>query len=134
MANRKLCGTTFEGYEASDYAKKNGYLDYGTLAKAFDLVLHNSIMEVTYGIGEWELENGFENDVDEEWEQEISQYYIISDMGATILKEWTNEIVFYNQELDMYVWGVTHYGTSWDYVLTNIELNSDEGKGERKDE
>ena len=56
------------------------------------------------------------------------------EMAATILKEWTNEIVFYNQELDMYVWGVTHYGTSWDYVLTNIELNSDEGKGERKDE
>lgn len=122
MANRKLCGTTFYEYEASDYAKKNGYLDYGTLAKVFDSILHNSIMEVTYGIGEWELENGFENDEDD---MEIFQYYIISNEGATILKEWTNEIVFYNQELDMYVWGVTHYGTSWDYVLTNIPLNYD---------
>lgn len=54
---------------------------------------------------------------------EIYQYYIISDSGAYILKEWTNEIVFYNEELDMYVWGVTHFGTSWDYVLTDIKLN-----------
>ena len=22
----------------------------------------------------------------------------------------------------MYVWGVTHWGTSWDYVLTDIEI------------
>lgn len=52
--------------------------------------------------------------------QEVFQWFIISDNGAEILKEWTEEIVFYNAELDMYVWGVTHYGTSWDYVLTDI--------------
>ena len=53
---------------------------------------------------------------------EIFQYYIVSDNGARILEE-INEIVFYNEELDMYVWGVTHYGTSWDYVLTDIRCN-----------
>ena len=53
---------------------------------------------------------------------EIYQYYIVSDNGARILKE-INEIVFYNEELDMYVWGVTHWGTSWDYVLTDIPCN-----------
>ncbi len=53
---------------------------------------------------------------------EIYQYYIVSDNGAEILKE-INEIVFYNEELDMYVWGVTHWGTSWSYVLTNIKCN-----------
>lgn len=57
---------------------------------------------------------------------EIFQYFIISDNGAEILKDWTNEIVFYNEELDMYVWGVTHWGTSWDYVLTDIKLNCGE--------
>lgn len=57
---------------------------------------------------------------------EIFQYFIISDNGAEILKNWTNEIVFYNEELDMYVWGVTHWGTSWDYVLTDIKLNCGE--------
>jgi hypothetical protein len=26
----------------------------------------------------------------------------------------------------MYIWGVTHYGTSWDYVLTDIKIELDE--------
>ena len=58
--------------------------------------------------------------------EEIFQYFIISDNGAEILKDYTNEIVFYNETLDMYVWGVTHWGTSWDYVLTDIRLNCGE--------
>lgn len=57
---------------------------------------------------------------------EIFQYFIISDNGAEILKEYTDEIVMYNTELDMYVWGVTHYGTSWDYVLTDIPCGESE--------
>ena len=51
---------------------------------------------------------------------EIYQWYIISDEGARICEEF-NEIVYYNETLDMYLWGVTHCGTSWDYVLTDIE-------------
>lgn len=58
----------------------------------------------------------------ENYPPEIFQYYIISDSGANILCELTNEIVFYNEELDMYVWGVPHYGTAWDYVLTDIPV------------
>lgn len=53
---------------------------------------------------------------------EIFQYFIISDSGAEILKDYTNEIVYYIPALDCYVWGVTHYGTSWDYVLTDIKI------------
>ena len=57
-------------------------------------------------------------DYDEETDSytEIFQYYIVSDNGAEILQE-AEEIVYYNEELDMYVWGVTHWGTSWDYVM-----------------
>lgn len=51
---------------------------------------------------------------------EVYQWYIIDDTGARICKEF-NEIVYYNEELDMYLWGVTHWGTSWDYVLTDIK-------------
>ena len=51
---------------------------------------------------------------------EVFQWYIIDDNGARICKEF-NEIVYYNEELDMYLWGVTHWGTSWDYVLTDIK-------------
>ena len=30
--------------------------------------------------------------------------------------EHTDEPVFYDAELGLYVWGITHFGTSWDYV------------------
>ena len=59
---------------------------------------------------------------------EIFQYYIISSQGAEILEDYTDEIVYYNSDLDMYVWGVTHWGTSWDYVLTDIKIELDENK------
>lgn len=64
---------------------------------------------------------------EQNYNPDIFQYYIISDNGADILERETNEIVFYNNELDLYVWGVTHWGTSWDYVLTDIALDIEEG-------
>ena len=59
-------------------------------------------------------------------DDEIFQYFIVSDNGAEILKEYTNDPIFYNEELDMYVWGVTHWGTAWDYVLTDVVLELEE--------
>lgn len=154
-------GKYFNGNEISEYGQQHGYVDYATLAKSFDAVLNNGIIQSTWDVvGYWEQESGFvdnseeieelnekieelmldnENDehteeieelqdrIDELEEQQdrtddIYQYYIVSDNGARILKE-INEIVFYNEELDMYVWGVTHFGTSWSYVLTNIKCN-----------
>ena len=53
---------------------------------------------------------------------DIFQYFIVDNKGADILKE-AGEIVYYCEKLDMYVWGVTHWGTSWDYVLTNIKID-----------
>jgi uncharacterized protein YydD (DUF2326 family) len=64
-------------------------------------------------------------ELENEEQGEIFQYYIISDSGYQILKYHTNEIVYYIPILDIYVWGVTHYGTSWDYVLTNIKIEED---------
>ena len=163
-------GEYFYGNKISDYGLKNGYVDYRTLAKAFDGVMANDIIKKTNGvIGYWEQTSGnvdntekidelrekieeletelykyeypqddeyyditcqieeLENKISElEEEQDyypdIFQYYIVSDSGAELLEE-INEIVFYNEELDMYVWGVTHFGTSWDYVLTDIKCN-----------
>ena len=56
---------------------------------------------------------------------EIFQYFIVSSNAVDILA-YNNEIVFYCEALDMYIWGVTHWGTSWDYVLTDIPLNCGE--------
>jgi hypothetical protein len=118
----------FYGNKISDYGLEHGYVDYKTLAKSFDLVLNNNIINYEDNYNNWELINGL--DYDEEYDEytEVFQYYIISDNGADILQELTDEIVYYNEKLDMYLWGITHYGTAWDYVLTDIKIKLDDDK------
>lgn len=118
----KLPSVYFYGNEASEYAKENGYLDYRTLAKAFNHVLANDLMSSTAELGYWETVSGEDYNEESDTYAEIYQYYIVDEQGAEILQE-VGEIVYYNEALDLYIWGVTHYGTAWDYVLTNIPLN-----------
>lgn len=126
------------GNMVSEYGVQNGYMDYRTLANIVgDMILNNNIFN-SCEVYEWELESGVDyiaydeegNEIDpcseEEYDRdyiEVFQYYIISDRGAEILKEFTNEIVYYNEKLDMYLWGITHFGTGWDYVLTDLKLS-----------
>ena len=113
----------FYGNEVSEYAKENGWVDYETLAKAFDAVMNNDIISETSRMGvEWELVHGCEEDEEGNY-HEIFQYFIISPSGYEVLEYWTDEIVFYSEQLNMYVWGVCHFGTSWDYVLTEIKID-----------
>ena len=116
----------FYGNEISEYGRQHGYVDYRTLAKSFDAVLNNDIINKTSDIGYWDVINGSEYDEETDSYVDIFQYYIISSQGAEILQRETEEIVFYNEELDMYVWGVTHFGTAWDYVLTDIQCEIEE--------
>lgn len=60
------------------------------------------------------------------YNQDIFQYFIVSDYGAEMIKQYTEDPLFYNETLDMYVWGITHYGTAWSYVLTDVNLNCKE--------
>jgi hypothetical protein len=117
----------FCGNRISDYGLQNGYVDYRTLAKAFDAVLCNDITKLFYvdingEYNEPELYNSSDYDPENDCYCEIYQYYIISSNGADILADYTDEIVYYLPALDVYVWGVTHFGTSWDYVLTDIKI------------
>lgn len=109
------------GHKVSEYGLENGYLDYLTLSKIVgDRVLNNYIVEET-GYENWQLESGEEENEDG-YLYDIYQYYIITAGGARFLEEYTDEIVYYNEDLDMYLWCITHFGTSWDYVLTDIKL------------
>lgn len=109
------------GHKVSDYGLEHGYLDYLTLSKIVgDCVLNNNIYEYA-GYENWMLESGSEED-DEGNYLEVYQYYIITDSGAKFLEDYTDEIVYYHEDLDMYLWGITHWGTSWDYVLSDISL------------
>lgn len=67
-----------------------------------------------------------EEEQERSYNQEIFQYYIVSDQGAEMIKQYTEDPLFYNETLDMYVWGITYYGTAWGYVLTDVKLNCKE--------
>ncbi len=111
----KLYGDKVYGEKVSDYGLEHGYLDYNTLAKIVgDCILNNTILEET--MYDWDVVT------DCDYVEDIYQYYIISEQGYEFLNEYTDEIVFYNEKLDIYLWGITHFGTSWDYVLTDIKL------------
>jgi len=159
----------FYGNEVSSYGQENGYVDYRTLAKAFDAVMANDLMQQTdgAGLGYWEQESGYidnseqieeleeqieeledlitedsteeqdaetqekidaireqieELEEEQDNQREVFQWFIVDSQGADILKE-AGEIVYYNETLDLYLWGVDHWGTSWDYVLTNIKID-----------
>lgn len=134
------------GENVSSYGLENGYVDYKCLSDIVgNMILNNNIIK--YEIDYWECLNGsdiryyntstgeyMEYDDIENWDDieesylDIYQYYIITRYGYEILEKFTDEIVYYNEELDIYLWGITHYGTSWDYVLTDIKIVDDEGK------
>ena len=51
--------------------------------------------------------------------EEVYQYYIISEIDAERLADYTNEVVIYNEDLDLYILCVTHFGTAWSGVPSN---------------
>ena len=51
--------------------------------------------------------------------------FIISDSDAERLSEYTNELVYYCEPLDLYILGVTHFGTPWSGVSANWKDDSD---------
>ena len=119
----------FFGNEISAYGVKNNRVDYRALAKSFDAVLCNDITKLFYSTinneyNEIEYYNGTDYN-EEDYYYDVYQYYVISSYGAEILERYTNEIVYYLPAIDIYVWGVTHFGTSWDYVLTDIKINEE---------
>ena len=77
-------------------------------------ILENEINEINEQIEELERE--------QDDEPEVFQWFIVDNWGARLLQK-INEIVYYNKKLDMYLWGVTHCGTGWNYVLTNIKID-----------
>ena len=102
------------GYEVSKHGLENGYLDYHTMSKLVGpCILNNTVRSET--AEHWEM-------LTDDFDEAIYQDYIISEAGYYFLFDYTDEIVFYNENLDIYVWSITHFGTSWDYVLTNVKL------------
>ena len=109
-------------------------ISYGTLTSFIftDMILCNNIVRYS---DNWDLELGEEYNEEEGEYIDIYQYYIvdIDNWRLEKYKEYLEEtntksdlILWYDNELDIYILGVDHCGTSWSYVPTNIEINKQE--------
>jgi hypothetical protein len=123
----------FYGKEITPEEIKNGYINYRTLASCFDAILCNDITKLFYNTiaGEYnepEIVNGSDYDDENDYYYDIYQYYIIDNNGYDILSSCTDEIIYYIPILDIYVWGVTHFGTPWNGVNTDIKIKLTEAE------
>ena len=93
-----------------------------------NLVLNNDIMPTL-------ISSGFEFDIycgadyDEEdfyYDYDVYQNFIISSGDAERLSEYTNELVYYCEDLDLYILGVCHFGTPWNGVPANWKDDDNE--------
>lgn len=104
----------YRGVYISEYGMENGELDYRSLANIVGpYILNNSIRDNIES--DWEVYCGNSDDY-------IMHEYIITDTGAAFLKQYTDELVFYNGDADIYIWAITHTNTAWHYVLTGTKL------------
>lgn len=102
--------------ELNDEEKKTGRVSYRRLIDRYidDLVLCNNIVNIDGAL--------FDNMVNIEEDDEIYQYYLcnLSDFEREKLIEYGVSLS-YSELLDCDVLLVTHYGTSWDYVMTDVK-------------
>ena len=82
-------------------------------------------------LSKYDFEFEINNDYDEETEEytDIYQYYLI-DINDYIMEKLQNlnckdVIVAWSERLGEHVLLVDHFGTSWDYVMTDIKYTND---------
>ena len=102
--------------ELNDEELRTGKVSYKRIVERFidNLVLCNDINEIDNSI--------FYNMEEIEDDLEIYQYYLcnLSNQEVEQLKEY-GIILSYSDMLDLDVLCVEHYGTSWDYVMTDVK-------------
>lgn len=92
-----------------------------------NLVMNNCIIQELSAKGFYfDIENGTDYDEEEDYYYDVYQYFIIDDRDAERLKEYTNELVYYCEDLDMYILGVCHFGTPWNGVPANWKDDDNE--------
>ena len=114
----------------------NGYLNLLEFIKHLELnmVLNNEIIK--YGEFEllnkeelWECfivdieeENLDEDEIEEFFAENVTdvyQYYIVPEWEVSYWLNYTDYPVYYSDELDMSLVGITHFGMGWEYFDTN---------------
>ena len=120
--------------EVSEMAREENRLDYATMTKwCADGAM------VFLNVSPWKMaedwEKQTERDFDcfadaeeqdeDEADEEVFQWFIIDENSAEFFVHYTNELIYYSDSLDMYILGVTHFGTAWRCVMTEWKLEEE---------
>lgn len=65
-----------------------------------------------------ELEDVIYDYCSENLETDIYQYYIINPADVTYFNKYTDYPIYYSEEYDLYLVGITHYGMGWSFFFT----------------
>lgn len=121
--------------DLNEYEKENNKISFKRLVnKLFsDMILCNDITKLFYAdingkYIEPEIEIGTDYDEENDEYIDVYQYFIVDFPGYiySLFEQYKEQlgkefILYYIEELGIYILGVTHFGTGWDYVLTDIE-------------
>ena len=115
--------------EVSEMARERKRLDYDSMVE-WSTYGHMVRLNVSpWSMAEdWEKQNDDEEDEEQdedEADEEVFQWFIISEHSVEFFVHYTNELIYYSESLDMYLLGVTHFGTEWSYVMTEWKLEEE---------
>lgn len=98
---------------------------YASLCNRFfdNMILCNDIYKADPNL---ELITGVDYDEENEEYIDIYQYFIVSiNTNEEDIERFNYDndiILYYSELLDVYILGVQHFGTSWSYVETGVEM------------
>ena len=109
------------------YYMDSNYINYSALVNFLftDMILCNNILNVNDNYLYCQLECGNDEDAD------FYQYYIVN-IDTWRFEQYVNYCetkgietltVYYLDNLDIYILAVSHFGTAWNYVSTNIQID-----------
>lgn len=108
-----------------------GNLSFATLCKLCftDMVLCNDIQNIDdysiYDNMEYERNENDEDDEDDEY-PEIYQWFIVDTYEYWFEQYKDNFVMTYSDKLNVWILCVTHWGTSWDYIPTDVKIIDEE--------
>lgn len=112
----------------NEHELKSGYVSYKHVVERFigDIVLCNNITEVDPECIYNELVGSLYDEEEDEY-TDVFQWYLcnLSEFDIKFLNKLDQDdiIIVHSDLLDIDVLCVTHFGTSWDYVLTSFPIN-----------
>ena len=114
--------------ELNEYEKEHKKISYKRLINRIsnNIWLFNNAPKLS----EYDFEFEIGNDYDEETDEfvEFYQYYLIDINPYMIEKlqklKCKDVVIAWSEKLEEHVLMVDHFGTSWDYVLTDIEYTT----------